>query len=68
MLRYLKAGGDLTDSQRRELWDKGIRFRREPGKQHTLEIVVPPGYLPAERPPQNTESAHDRWRRLNNVR
>lgn len=68
LLRYLKAGGDLTDSQRRELWDKGIRFRREPNKQHTLEIVVPPGYFPAERQPQSTESAYDRWRRLNNVR
>ena len=72
LVRYLKAGGDLTDSQRRELWDKGIRFRREPNKQHTLEAVVPPGYFPADRPvvrqPQSTESAYDRWRRLNNVR
>ena len=79
LLRYLKAGGDLTDSQRRELWDKGIRFRsygstpaEAKGNLRTMEIVVPPGYFPADRQaarqPQSTESAYDRWRRLNNVR
>lgn len=65
LVRSLRGGQQLSPEQIRQLSNKGVTIR---GTGQNTTIVVAPGHLPpSPLPPQNTESAHQRWEQLNKL-